>query len=174
MGPNYNPIFVIIPIGISLLALVTSAVSLGWNIYRDVVLKPRLKVRFALSTIVHSALAQPLTSCSLSATNFGPGSINCQMIQLRTTSFWRWLFRTSKHAVMIHDYENLLSAKLPAKLDVGEQLMLLIKYEKDCFLKGDTTHIGLSDSFGRIHWALAKDVKKTRQAFQKQNWSELG
>jgi len=51
--------------------------------------------------------------------------------------------------------------------------MMLIRYKRDCFLKGDSTHIGLSDSFGRIHWASKKDVKKARQAFQKQNWLEL-
>lgn len=166
MEPNYNQIFVIISICISLLALITSAVSLGWNIYRDIVLKPRLKVKFAIITIVHSTFKQPLTSLSLAATNFGPGSINCQMIQLKTVSFWRWLLRKSKHAVMIHDYENPLSAKLPAKLEVGEQLVLLIRYEKDCFLKDNITHIGLSDSFGRIHWASEKDVRNARRTYQ--------
>jgi hypothetical protein len=68
---------------------------------------------------------------------------------------------------MIHDYQNPLSGQLPAYLDVGERIDLLIRYERDCFLSEDFTHIGLSDSFGRIHWASAKDVKQARKAYQK-------
>ena len=37
-----------ITIAISILAFAVSLFSLGWNVYRDVILKPRFRVRFAI------------------------------------------------------------------------------------------------------------------------------
>jgi len=68
---------------------------------------------------------------------------------------------------MLHDYSNPLSGKLPARLEVGETIHLLIPYDEDCFLREKDTHIGLSDSFGRVHWAPARDVTKAKREFRK-------
>jgi hypothetical protein len=38
-------------LGISFVSLVIASLSLGWNIYRDVVLKPRVRTRFQISKI---------------------------------------------------------------------------------------------------------------------------
>ena len=167
MNTTLETIVKLTPIGISILALCVSAFSIGWNIYRDVVLKARLKVKFSLCEIHHPTFAKPITTLSLAATNFGPGQIRCAMIQLLTAPLWRRIIRRPKRAVMLHDYSNPLSGKLPARLEVGETIDLLIPYDKDCFLREKHTHIGLSDSFGRVHWAPTKDVIKARREFRK-------
>jgi len=157
----------LLPIGISLLALCISALVLGWNIYRDVVLKPRLKMRFSHSHIHHSTFSQPFETLVLSATNFAPGAIKCTMIYLKDAPLWHRLLRLTRLAVMFHDYENPMTGKLPTSLDVGEEVSLLIDWREDCFLGRGFTHIGLCDSFGRVHWAPPKDVRKAREAYQK-------
>ena len=155
----------LLPIAISIFALVISVLSLGWNVYRDVVLKPRLKVKFNLNYIIHPTFPSPVESLILKATNFGPGVVNCRMIQLRNAPLWRRLIRKVKYAVLVHDFENILSGKLPTKLEVGEAVDLMIRWEKGCFLKEPYTHIGLSDSFGRTHWAPKRDVANTREKY---------
>jgi hypothetical protein len=164
MKPEQQFIFAVI---VSVISLLVSLIALGWNIYRDVMLKPRLKVRFSLSAIHHSTFPKPIITLLLKATNFGPGNIKCSMIQLKNAPLWRRLLRKTEHAFLMHDYENPLSGKLPTDLNVGGGLDLLIRYEKDCFLKNDFTHIGLSDSFDRIHWAPHKDIRKAKGKFVK-------
>ena len=149
------------------LSLIISVFSLGWNVYRDVILKPRLKLRFSLSTLFHPTFSEPITSLILTATNLGPGSITCGMIHLKTAPFWRRVIRRTKHAVLLHDYQNPLSANLPAKLQIGEKIQLMIPYEKNCFLCEDVTHIGIADTFDRVHWAPARDVRKARKDYRR-------
>jgi hypothetical protein len=146
-----------LPIAISLLALIVSAFSLGWNIYRDVILKPRLRVHLSASKIIGGGLPKPVDTLVLEGTNFGPGAMTCTSIVLKT-----------KHAVLIHDFKNPLSAQLPKKLEVGEKLTLLIPWRQDCFLSTDMTHIGLSDTFGRLHWAPRSDVERAGAEYKKE------
>ncbi len=150
------------PIIISSLALGTSIFALGWNIYRDVVLKPRLRVSFALCEIVGTPKHD--TEFVLSGVNFGPGPITCKMIQLCDRSLWRILLKKKKHAVIIHAYNNPLSSKLPARVEVGDTINLMINYKYKCFPVENYTHIGISDTFGRVHWAPRRDVITARRS----------
>ena len=43
-----------IPIIISILSFVVAAFFLGWNIYQDVLLKPKLRVTFLLADLVNA------------------------------------------------------------------------------------------------------------------------
>ena len=168
MTPKQQLIYIAIAVIISGLSLLISVFSLGWNVYRDVVLKARVKMQFSLSKLHHPTFPKPIDSLILTATNMGPGKITFNMIQLRVVApWWKRLFCRAKNAVMIPDYENPLSGMLPVKLDVGEKIDLLLKYKKDCFLDKDYTHIGLLDSFGRVHWASASEVKEAREKFRK-------
>ena len=153
-------------LGISFFSLLVAGLSLGWNIYRDVVLKPRLRVRFQVSTLVHPAM-ESRTYLDVSATNHGPGRVTCNMIHVKTASLWRTLTRRIKHGVIVGDWTNPMSAKLPKVLEVGDRATFLIPYDKDCFLSGETTHIGVLDSFGRTHWAGRRNVEEARAVYQK-------
>ena len=123
---------IIISVGSAAIA----AISLGWNIYRDVILKPRAAVSVSKQNIIY------------------PGSVpSSNYICIRAT--------------------NVHSSKLPAKVDVGETINLFVNYDKDCFLKGDYSKIGISDSFGKTHWAPKKQLSQLRkQWFSKFSKSE--
>ena len=124
-------------LGISFISLLVASLSLGWNIYRDVVLKPRMRVRFQVSTLVHPAM-ESRTYLDVSATNHGPGRVICNMIHFKTASLWRTLTRQVKHGVILGDWTNPLSAKVPKVLEVGERATFLIPYGKECLDRKST------------------------------------
>lgn len=108
---------------IAVLALMVSGASILWNIYRDILLKPRLKVRVQISVIFQPGLAQRESFIDITATNHGPGVITCESIFASK----RVLFIRvkPKYLFIIRDYTNPLSAELPKKLEVGDKITLL-------------------------------------------------
>jgi hypothetical protein len=86
-----------IAIWISLIAVLISGLSLGWNIYRDVILKPRLSVDIAFGSLIQSSKGNGrmlITSKTntrdgafiiITGTNHGPGQIRCTTIATRTS-----------------------------------------------------------------------------------------
>lgn len=155
-----------IAIFISSASIIVAAFALGWNIYRDIILKARLKVACMVGFITYHNLKQPLDRVILSATNFGPGKIRCSMIFLRNTSILKRIFRKTKYAALIHNYTDPLSGQLPCELEVGEGRDFLFTFDKDCFLSEKWTHIGIKDSFGRIHWARKSNLKTAKQMYK--------
>lgn len=156
-----------IAIIISIISVLLAGLSLGWNIYRDVVLKAKIKVSFSISTIVQQGDSTPRPEyVTITATNFGPGAVNLSMIEIKKSSWWKWLLRKEERAAMIHDYENPLSGQLPHKLEVGEKINLFLPFDESCFLKEEWSHVGINDYFGRTHWARRKDVKAATQKWK--------
>jgi hypothetical protein len=150
---------------ISLAALIVSVFSLGWNFYRDVILKPRLKVTVAI-TRVGSTERGWEDFITVSAVNLGPGPIICNGILGEKKHFLRfWEKRISFYAV--EDFNNPLSTPLPKKLEVGDSLMEFFNLKEDAFLSMDPTHIGVRDTFGRMHCASKKSLKKAKKDFLK-------
>lgn len=141
--------------------------GLAWKIYKDLVLKPRIKVRFRVMTLVSPMSQETPTKLFISAINFGPGKIRLN------GPFWlkkKKFLRKTKHAVLIHNYIDPLSARFPCELEVGEEKEFFLQFDKNCFLKEQYTHIGVKDSFGRIHWAPKKHFKEVKKTYKK--WFE--
>ncbi len=146
-----------------------AAFALGWNVYRDVLLKARVVVHFSVSHIVQRGMQGKLTRFVLGVTNHGPGTVHLNVIVLKNAPLWRRLIRKVQQAVTFHDLDDPLSGRLPAKLEVGEGISLLFPYDKKCgesFSK-PFTHIGITDSFGRIHWAPSSNFRKVQQTYRK-------
>jgi len=164
-----------IAIYISFAALLLSALALGWNIYRDVILKPRLKVHIQISDIYHGG-KQHGPYINISATNFGPGPIVCSSINVARKSILRFLGirRRNKYAFVVSPYDNPYSTPIPQKLEVGENITLFLLMVEDALLSVDPTHVGIFDSFGREHWASRKSLKRAKKAyfekFSKKPW----
>jgi hypothetical protein len=160
---------------ISIFALIISGVSIFWNIYRDIILKAKLRVVVQISDVVQPGKNWG-TFISITGTNCGPGSIICETIWIKKKSFWLWLRRKSRLGFVVSDYTNQLSSKLPKKLAVGERVQLLFPYEEKMFLAKRPTQVGLMDSFGRIHWAtkksLEESIKRYLKKFPKEKWGE--
>ena len=151
-----------IAIFISALSLAMAGLSLGWNIYRDIVLKPRVRVTAIIGPIIAAGVkgAGPTYIC-INAVNCGPGNTTLSLIILKKTSLFKWLARKQESGFVIPDYKNPASGKLPCELGVGERTSLLFPYDSECFLKDNMSHIGISDTFGRTHWM------KTSQSLKK-------
>jgi hypothetical protein len=152
-----------IAIMISVFSTAVAATSLGWNIYRDIILKARVHVNLAIKNIIQEGAPASPDYIGIHATNHGPGTISLSTISLMQSSIWRRVLRRRKFAFLMHDYENPYSAKLPRKLEVGESMDLFFNYDADCFLREAFTHLGLNDSFGRTHWVPRKSMRRLRQ-----------
>src|SRR5438105_15817189 len=102
---------VAIALAISFLSLVIAAVSLGWNIYRDVVLKPKLRVAISVAKVIREPHGTNLDRVLVTVTNFGPGKTRAEMLTLRP-QYWRWLLRKPpRYAVVLYDYQDPLSGR---------------------------------------------------------------
>jgi len=160
-----------IAIVISIASLCVAAIALGWNIYRDVVLKPRLRVSVMRAVIASEAI-RPSNKFIISAVNFGPGKIRISIIRFRQSSIFKKLFRKWQHGVLIHDYRNPLSGQLPSTLDVGEKIDLIFPWDSDCLCGNNPSHIGIADSFGRTHWAPKKEVQNVIKQWKQEFGNE--
>jgi hypothetical protein len=151
---------------ISSCSAVVAAISLGWNVYRDVVLKPKVVVKFYVGDVFVDGYDNLPTYLILEATNHGPGNINLSMIRMKNSSIWKTLTKSIVNGVTFPDI-NPLGDQLPAKLEVGDKIQMLFEYNEACLLKSKMNHIGIGDSFGRVHWAPKKDMAIAQQRYNK-------
>ena len=160
---------------LSIAAVLVAGLSLGWNIYRDVIIKPRLKVSLSFSSIIRRSAATNPFVCSnenivprtggfvlLEAVNHGPGEIRCTIIM----GAKRRGIGRQKRWVIFSDDHHEASMALPTTLSVGQPLRLVIPFESGV-LDGQIDKIGIKDAFGRIHWAPRKTLKKMTAVFQR-------
>jgi hypothetical protein len=156
---------------VSFLSFGVSAFALGWNVYRDVYLKARLRLVFGLYTVHHDSFPKPIWRYSFSATNLGPGKIKLTSLALRDYSIWKRITRRVKHAIVIHDFKHPLGGRLPCDLDVGEKMDLTFAPEDCKWLGEDFTQIGINDSFGRTHWCNEQQMAEAKKKFHEKAWT---
>lgn len=159
---------------ISVFAVILAGVSLGWNIYRDIIIKPRLKVDLSFATMIHHRDGGNPTIVSnkgeisginpfilLEAVNHGPGAIRCTTIMaIKRRGLWR-----HQLAFLRHDVHHEASVELPATIEVGQPLRLAIPLRPDGFLGDNFDRIGIKDTFDRVHWAPRKTLRKMAAVF---------
>lgn len=156
-----------LPIAISCASLILACVALGWNIYRDVVLKARVRVSLAVVRMVSRGSSPQVGDryVRINATNYGPGPVKIDLIVAQGASFRQRLTRRPQHFVILTDAENVLSGTLPHRLQVGETLTLLLPYNRKSFLGSEATRVGVADSFGRSHFAPTRDWRTAKVQF---------
>lgn len=89
------------------------------------------------------------------------------MIHGQKTPLWGRLLRRPRHFIILNDHSNPLNPTLPYKIEVGDTVTLLLPYDANCFLKEPASHIGVSDSFGRLHYAPRKQLREAQRQFHK-------
>lgn len=141
---------------VSVISAIIAGLSLGWNIYRDLVLKPRLKIKFAIKKLFTPGIEQMSKYISISATNFGKASITIEKIRLKSL----------KKELLVFTYPQL---GLPEELAPGKKVEFSVPYDqaKCDRLLDKSNRIGLEDSFDRIRWVKRQEFKKVRQEWQK-------
>lgn len=152
---------------ISAVSLLIAGTALGWNIFRDVVLKPRLKVTLDCGFLASEALTKPVQQIIISGTNFGPGRVKVSIVRWKRASLLHRLRGTAIWGFQAHDYKNPVSGQLPKMLDVGERVDLLFPFVKDSIFAERPTHIGLRDYFGRDSWVPRKMLRKAQAEYDK-------
>lgn len=145
---------------VSIVSAIIASLALGWNVYRDVVLKPKVVMSFSIVFIVHETLPNRPQYMNIRATNFGPGVVTLSSIVAKNAPLWRHVFKRVQYAFITPDHTNPLSGRLPAKLETGDKVELLLPYDADCLLSKAFTHVGLTDFYGRSHWAPRGDLKR--------------
>jgi len=149
---------------VSALSVGIALFSLGWNVYRDIILKPIVKVRLQVGQLRTPGLAidqSTPTKVYFAATNFGPGIVVLQGIRAKRKRF----LRKTKHMILFNDFNDPLSHQFPHTLDVAARASFFVPFGKGIFLESDFTHIGITDSFGRIHWVPDKDIDIAKKAY---------
>lgn len=157
------------PIAISVLSFVLSGIALGWNVYRDVILKARVRVSVSVVRIVSQGqrVDRGEQFIRIGVTSHGPGPVRVEMIVGKNAGFWRRVSRRVQPFFILLDHTNPLNPKLPTKMEVGDTISLLLPYNDVSFLNGAGTHIGISDSFGRSHYAPRKQLVTAKAQFAK-------
>jgi hypothetical protein len=152
--------------------------ALGWNVYRDVLLKPRAKVLFAAVLVGTPGpeFARAHRWLEIRVTNHGPGPLNVTGCQMRIAPLWRRLLRRPELFVLLPDaYQGV---RPPQRIDVGETASfyflpdLLLKPGSHAYRK--VTHIGVHDSFGRSHFAPKSDLRGFRETSEGQDLIGVG
>jgi hypothetical protein len=164
-----NPAY--LAVVISFCSLLVAAISLGWNIYRDVIRKPKMRISMMAAIVVSSPRDKDHPRrLVVSITNFGPGKTKACLLHVRKTSWWRRLLKREVYAMLMHDYEDPLSGRLPAELDVGAKVDLTFRQSDDIFiLKPDFNQIGISDPFGGVHWCTRREYMRIKKSYRAQN-----
>lgn|SRR5262245_4915586 len=159
----FAPIIVLSPkhmnaTAISLLSLLLSIVALSWNIYRDVLLRGRIKVGFHVG---RGNLGGVSRIALLTVVNLGPGQVSIQGTTLHEPRARRGTLPALAYLSIAPRFDTPISGMLPAMLPVGEKLTLTLPYEETSFLQ--FPGIGVTDSFGRSHYASRRDHHIARQ-----------
>lgn len=160
---------------ISSISAAVSFFALGWNFYRDVVLKSRTSGSISISNIYHgNKVHGPFITITF--VNLGPGKLHLESIYIARLYWWRFLGRSvpkafkseTQYAHVMWDYTNPYSSKLPIALDIGEKASFLLNSDQESFLSVNPTHVGVTDSFGRFHWVSSRSLRATKsEYFQK-------
>ncbi|MEM7009922.1 MAG: hypothetical protein AAF585_00435 [Verrucomicrobiota bacterium] len=152
---------------LAIIALLLACVSLGWNIYRDIVLKARLRVTMFIGSIFNPDIEDYCYSDSgernitIDVTNFGPGVNEVQSVVMR-----KGWFRNQQYGFVHHDGFLKPDSPLPARLEVANSVRITIPFQVDfCFLSAEPKDIGVVDAFGRYHWAPRKQVREAVRKF---------
>jgi len=147
---------------LSLTALVLSATAILWNIYRDVLLKPRVKASGGVRAMFTPLADQPMMVVLIKAINFGPGDVVCTAIALKNSPLWRRVTHRTKMWTIVQT-----TPPTPHRLEVGDSVDFIIPYNAKSFLGEEFTHVGVLDSFGRHHWIPRRDARRARAQYQR-------
>lgn len=86
------------------------------------------------------------------ALNMGPVSNRFGLVFCRE-SWWQRRIEDTGGAFIYPDYAHGATTRGSVRIEVGDTATSVFPYDADCFLKEDFVQVGVSDGYGRMHWA---------------------
>lgn len=148
---------------ISAVSVAIAGTALGWNIYRDIVSKPRLRAHIGVYDLLNADGKNIGNRIFLEGTNHGPGDVVIRSVVAKRNH----IRRHHKYFVALPENLTVLSDSLPCKKGVGDSVRVAFPHVKDSFLGQRFIKIGFLDSFGKYHWATRKSLIQARVQFKK-------
>ena len=157
----------IVTIVISVASLFVASSALGWNIYRDVIQRPRFRVSVSIRSIYQAEREPEGPYIFVEALNLGPLPNRLGMVFARKSWWQRWIKRDRRYAFIYPDFAHMATTPAGTRIEVGDQGTFVFPYDKDCFLQTEFVNVGVADGYGRTHWAKRAQVRMAREQFQK-------
>ena len=152
---------------LSIVSLVIALVALFWNIYRDLLLRPRSRVTCHIS-IVDTRSVNLGTFINITLTNLGPGELVLDSIVVKTGGIRERMRNEPRYAVIINDYDNPMNPAMPTTVAVHRRVTQFLPFEQDCFVAQPVKRIGFIDTLNRYHWARHSDVEEVKREYVKE------
>lgn len=151
----------------SCIALGVSLLNLGWNIAKELWLRPRVRVTVGVMNFMDENGTQLGKKIMVYAVNFGPGVVYLTGITLKAR--WRDRIRGMARCagVVTEPRSTSGNSALPEKLEIGAQARFWISYTETGFLKVNWGRVGITDSFDRNHWAPRSKARRARKQYLK-------
>jgi hypothetical protein len=150
---------------ISIVSLIIAVAALLWNVYRDVALRARVRVRIAIAE-PHGPDLPTQKFVLLEAANFGPGPVQISGV---STPLRRAALRKGARipTLAMPLFDHPFSMRLPIRLEVGSTATIVLQYDADCFLRDPRATVAVSDSFGRSHRPSSHDLRSARKMWER-------
>lgn len=155
-----------IAIVISTLALAVSTFSLGWNVYKEIGLKARVKVGISVVEEVWNQGKSREKWIMIFAVNFGPGPVILTSLAVKRT-WWNRKVAGGRDGSIIAESGPRWSSTFPIKLDVGQEARFSVPYNENSFLRFKSARVGVRDSFRREHWARRKLLRRVEADYRR-------
>lgn len=154
---------------VSGLSVAVASLSLGWNIYRDVLARPRVNVRMGIRQVVECGESIDGYVVWIRCVNIGPGKVTLELIVVRKRILACWGNGYGWFGIIKFVASAITGGStLPLTLDAGECADLILPLNRDTFLGSNYSMLGIRDFHGRIHWAPSRDMRDARR-----HWNDL-
>lgn len=154
MTPPWWLIYV--PLVISSLSFLVSIGAFFWSVYRDIILKPKMRVRIQ---ILEEAFGKEEPRVILSIVNHGPGRVKYNLLLMKRVSARLWDRVRRRNT----KYFAIDKPTITGDLERGDRSDHVLPFAIPTV---DFTHLGVQDTFGRTHWAPKRDIRDLRKTYE--------
>lgn len=147
---------------LSVVSLLVSLAGFAWTIHTHITsIYPRLRV-VVQAPMVFSADKSRLILIGIA--NPGPATVVVTGLHLRGNSKDR---KASYFIPTGGPLDHPMNHQLPAKIEQGQSINLVLPYRADQFLRIAPRKVGVLDTLGRFHWSGKRDVRLSVANFAK-------
>ncbi|MBR2535516.1 MAG: hypothetical protein IKE66_05525 [Hyphomicrobium sp.] len=152
-----------IALAISILSLLISGASFGWNVFKEVGLRVRIAIDFYVGILVGGLANADERWVVIRCVNKGPGKVRVNNLNVKFRKLAGGGRSETGYAITM--FERSVSSQLPVTLDVGEVANYFVPFTEECFLKLDVTDFSVSDTFGRSHKVSRRELDRARKEY---------